>query len=118
MLLSFQKVFDHFLFFDMSSSTKPLHPTPKYNLKGLDVYEPAEDSFLLLDTLELEDWDLINPTVVLEVGSGSGVVSSFLSSLIGHEKACKYSPHSNVLSISMYRHKRNSNSRNKAHLKT
>jgi release factor glutamine methyltransferase len=73
------------------SSMKSLNPTPKYNLKQYPaVYDPAEDSFLLLDTLELEDWTTINPSLVLEVGSGSGVVSAFLSSLIGPSKACMF----------------------------
>lgn len=60
------------------------HPTPKYNLKQFpNVYEPAEDSFLLLDTLEMEDWNLIKPTIILEIGSGSGIVSAFLATIIG-----------------------------------
>jgi len=45
-----------------------------------DVYEPAEDSFLLLDALE-QDLDKLTviPKIVVEVGCGSGVISSALS---------------------------------------
>ncbi|WWD05993.1 hypothetical protein V865_004078 [Kwoniella europaea PYCC6329] len=49
------------------------------------VYEPAEDSFILLDALEL-DAQLIRddqPTICVEIGSGSGIASTFLSQLVG-----------------------------------
>lgn len=49
------------------------------------VYEPAEDSFLLLDALEQEK-DFINSTfkcpAVLEIGTGSGIVAAFMASSI------------------------------------
>ncbi|CAG5136453.1 unnamed protein product [Candidula unifasciata] len=48
------------------------------------VYEPAEDSFLLLDALEKEDNFLqtLKPTVCVEVGCGSGICITFLSQLL------------------------------------
>uniref|UniRef100_A0A8C1E7L0 Methyltransferase HEMK2 n=1 Tax=Cyprinus carpio carpio TaxID=630221 RepID=A0A8C1E7L0_CYPCA len=58
-----------------------MYPTPLYAPAGhgafTDVYEPAEGSFLLMDALEKD------ATVCLEVGSGSGVVSAFLASVVG-----------------------------------
>jgi release factor glutamine methyltransferase len=48
-----------------------------------NIYEPAEDSFLLLDALEL---DLLFrphllPGILLEVGSGTGVATAHLSTI-------------------------------------
>ncbi len=51
----------------------------------LHVYEPAEDSFLFLDALQA-DFKLLKsrrPTVCLELGSGSGIVSTFTSQMLG-----------------------------------
>nr|CAD67788.1 methylase [Tetraodon nigroviridis] len=63
------------------------YPTPVYSHVGrgdfTDVYEPAEDTFLLMDALEKDAETLQRPAVCLEVGSGSGVVSAFLASVIG-----------------------------------
>lgn len=45
------------------------------------VYEPAEDSFLLLDVFEQEKPDInrqfVSP-IVLEIGTGSGIVTTFI----------------------------------------
>lgn len=61
-------------------------PTPLYNLENFpDVYEPREDSFLFIDTLD-DEFNLIkslNPTRVLEVGSGSGVIITYLALTLG-----------------------------------
>jgi len=63
-------------------------PTP--NLSHLTrtdfttVYEPAEDTFLLMDALEADQQELqsLKPRVCLEIGSGSGCVSSFLGNVL------------------------------------
>ncbi|KAB0345780.1 hypothetical protein FD754_022706 [Muntiacus muntjak] len=65
----------------------PSFSTPLYGHVGRgafsDVYEPAEDTFLLLDALEAAAGELTGVEICLEVGSGSGVVSAFLASVIG-----------------------------------
>ncbi|KAJ6574725.1 S-adenosyl-L-methionine-dependent methyltransferase [Mycena capillaripes] len=49
------------------------------------VYEPAEDTFILLDALEQDAKQLksMSPRISLEIGSGSGCVSAFLGSIAG-----------------------------------
>lgn len=46
------------------------------------VYDPAEDTFLLMDALESEHnkgkFSSNNTTISLEIGSGSGMISSFI----------------------------------------
>nr|XP_020478324.1 hemK methyltransferase family member 2 [Monopterus albus]XP_020478326.1 hemK methyltransferase family member 2 [Monopterus albus] len=65
------------------------YPTPIYSHAGRgnfgEVYEPSEDSFLLIEALEkdAETLQRMSPSVCLEVGSGSGVVSAFLASVVG-----------------------------------
>ncbi|KAH9982701.1 S-adenosyl-L-methionine-dependent methyltransferase [Lactifluus volemus] len=68
-------------------------PTPDLSHLTKDdyntVYEPAEDTFALLDALEA-DADAIrglSPRICLEIGSGTGVVSSFLGQIIGPSNA-------------------------------
>jgi release factor glutamine methyltransferase len=50
-----------------------------------NVYEPMEDTFLLLDALEedLQALEALNPQLICEIGSGSGCVITFLSMLLG-----------------------------------
>ncbi|KAF8922234.1 S-adenosyl-L-methionine-dependent methyltransferase [Mucidula mucida] len=64
-------------------------PTPDLShLRPSDyvkVYEPAEDTFLLLDALEQDAEYLrdLHPRICMEVGSGSGCVSSFMGAILG-----------------------------------
>jgi len=52
-----------------------------------NVYEPAEDTFILLDALELELSFLKShkPLIVAEIGTGSGVVISALSKYLDYQ---------------------------------
>ncbi|EFO26376.1 methylase [Loa loa] len=64
-----------------------MHPTPLYRItdeQKESVYEPAEDTFLLLDALEedKEALEQLEPNVVVEIGSGSGIVSVFCQQLL------------------------------------
>ncbi|CAO3697767.1 unnamed protein product [Rhizopus stolonifer] len=53
------------------------------------VYEPAEDTFLLLDALEQDEQLILTrkPRICLEIGSGSGCVTSLLAKIIGSKNA-------------------------------
>lgn len=62
--------------------------TPKYSHLSFDnIYEPAEDSFLLLDALELELPFLLKqkPLIVVEIGSGSGIGISALAKYLNYQ---------------------------------
>ncbi|KAJ2785971.1 HemK methyltransferase member 2 [Coemansia javaensis] len=53
------------------------------------VYEPAEDTYLLLDALENDRAELqaLRPAVCVEIGSGSGCVSAFLGQVLAPHRA-------------------------------
>lgn len=52
------------------------------------VYEPAEDTFLLCDALEMERKTLLSHPIqrLVEIGSGSGCVITFLAAMFLQEK--------------------------------
>ncbi len=53
-----------------------------------EFYEPGEDTFLFLDALEadMKYLNTMNPTVVVEIGCGSGLVSNFLANHLINSK--------------------------------
>lgn len=55
------------------------------------VYEPAEDTYLLCDALlqDIENVMSINPTIIAEVGSGSGCVITYFTNLLRNAKGRK-----------------------------
>ncbi|SPO22186.1 related to MTQ2 - Putative S-adenosylmethionine-dependent methyltransferase [Ustilago trichophora] len=72
------------------------------------VYEPAEDSFILLDALEADVSPLTSSLsqrspLCIEIGSGSGIVTAFLSSILGPSTstylAVDLNPHANVCTV-------------------
>ncbi|KAI6184472.1 MTS domain-containing protein [Aphelenchoides bicaudatus] len=66
----------------MSVLKTPLYKTDHF----VDVYPPSEDTFLLLDAIESEEefiCNVVRPSLVVEIGCGSGVVSTFVGLLPG-----------------------------------
>ena len=63
----------------------PILPLKDFESLFRDVYEPAEDTFLLLDGLEreLERLKTMEPVICLEVGCGSGTVITALRKSLG-----------------------------------
>lgn len=47
-------------------------------------YEPDQDSFLFLDSLEKEFETIqhIDPYMIVEIGPGSGIISTFLTRIV------------------------------------
>lgn len=76
-----------------------------------NIYEPAEDSFILLDALEADASLFSSPFTTLaspsplciEIGSGSGIALSFLSQIIGPTSAyyigIDLNPHANTATL-------------------
>ena len=56
-----------------------------------NVYEPAEDSFILLDALESEIKTIqeLKPTFALEIGPGSGIISAAIANITINKEQLK-----------------------------
>lgn len=52
-------------------------PTPNV-ASNPEVYDPAEDSYLLIDALESDLNPEASSSILVELGSGSGIVSTFI----------------------------------------
>lgn len=96
----------------MPGKVETMIPTPSLSHLSKDdfrkVYEPAEDSFILLDALEA-DADRLGADLArkaplcVEIGSGSGVVTTFLSQILGPSAAAyvaiDLNPHANTCTV-------------------
>ncbi|KAK8812325.1 hypothetical protein WA158_007559 [Blastocystis sp. Blastoise] len=53
-----------------------------------EIYEPSDDSFVFLDSLEMEYSNIRDskPDIIVEVGPGSGILSTFLSHALNSEQ--------------------------------
>lgn len=101
----------------------PIIPNPDYNL----VYEPAEDSFLFLDLFEQlhnEKYFLKIPNgnsfkTVLELGTGTGIISTFISinNIIPNAFHLASDINLNALKTTIKTYKRNYNNNNDKHEK-
>jgi release factor glutamine methyltransferase len=85
-----------------------------------EVYEPREDSFLFLDALDSDKEFLrsVSRTVILEIGPGSGIVSTHLSSILDPEcgavfLACDINPSAARVTEQTFR---NNNSAGRPHV--
>lgn len=68
-------------------------PTPDYSADFEKIYEPSEDTFLILDLLEQDLDELKNHTfqnkipLCVEIGTGTGIITTFLQKHVLQNKA-------------------------------